>query len=86
MIEKLSTHMKIIDNSKGTIGTFPGGPVLKTLQFHCRSQSSIPDHLQFPIFVPALGGNNFLLNGFLFHIPQRESKWMASYFSPDSMV
>ena len=53
MIEKLSTHMKIIDNSKGTIGTFPGGPVLKTLQFHCRSQSSIPDQgTKIPYAVP----------------------------------
>ena len=53
MIEKLNTHMKIIDNSKGTTGTFPGGPVVKTLQFHCRSQGSIPDQgTKIPYAVP----------------------------------
>ena len=34
MIEKLDTHMKIIDSSKGTMGTVPVSPVVETLQFH----------------------------------------------------
>ena len=53
MIEKLDTHMKIIDSSKGTMGTVPGSPVVETLQFHCKSQGSIPGQgAKIPCAVP----------------------------------